>query len=43
MNSRNPLFVYIAVFGAMLFFSFSFIWYKQVFVYYDPVTLSSSG
>ena len=39
MNSRNPLFVYAAVFGAMLFFSFSFIWYKQVFVFYDPVTL----
>lgn len=39
MNFRNPLFVYLPVLLAMVFWSFSFIWYKQVFVYYDPVTL----
>ena len=39
MNSRNPLFIYVPVILAMVFWSFSFIWYKQVFVYYDPVTL----
>ena len=39
MNSRNPLFVYIPVLLAMVFWSFSFIWYKQVFVYYRPVTV----
>lgn len=37
--TRNPLFIYIPVLIAMLIWSFSFIWYKQVFVYYDPVTL----
>jgi drug/metabolite transporter (DMT)-like permease len=39
MNFRNPLFIYVPVILAMVFWSFSFIWYKQVFVYYDPVTL----
>jgi drug/metabolite transporter (DMT)-like permease len=39
MNTRNPLFIYIPVVIAMVFWSFSFIWYKQVFVYYDPITL----
>ncbi len=39
MNLRRPLFSYGPVILAMLFWSFSFIWYKQVFQYYDPVTL----
>jgi len=39
MKSRNPLFIYIPVMLAMIFWSFSFIWYKQVFVYYKPVTV----
>jgi drug/metabolite transporter (DMT)-like permease len=39
MNTRNPLIVYIPVLLAMVFWSFSFIWYKQVFVYYLPVTV----
>jgi drug/metabolite transporter (DMT)-like permease len=39
MVSRNPLLIYIPVIAAMLFWSFSFIWYKQVFIHYDPVTL----
>jgi drug/metabolite transporter (DMT)-like permease len=39
MNVRNPIFIYTPVIFAMVFWSFSFIWYKQVFVYYDPITL----
>ncbi|MBN1143124.1 MAG: DMT family transporter [Bacteroidales bacterium] len=39
MNLRNKLFSYGPVVLAMLFWSYSFIWYKQVFLYYDPVTL----
>jgi drug/metabolite transporter (DMT)-like permease len=39
MNSRNPMVSYVPVLLAMLFWSYSFIWYKQVFVYYDPITL----
>lgn len=39
MNLRNQLFSYGPVILAMLFWSYSFIWYKQVFRYYDPVTL----
>jgi drug/metabolite transporter (DMT)-like permease len=39
MNLRSPLFTYGPVILAMLFWSYSFIWYKQVFQYYDPVTL----
>ena len=39
MNTRNPIFIYTPVVFAMVFWSFSFIWYKQVFVYYDPITL----
>jgi drug/metabolite transporter (DMT)-like permease len=39
MNSRNPLLTYIPVLLAMLFWSYSFIWYKQVFKFYDPITL----
>jgi drug/metabolite transporter (DMT)-like permease len=38
-SAKNPFTVYIPVIAAMLFWSFSFIWYKQVFIYYDPVTL----
>lgn len=36
---RSQRVVYIAVLIAMFFWSFSFIWYKQVFQYYDPITL----
>ncbi len=39
MNLRNSLFSFGPVVLAMLFWSYSFIWYKQVFQYYDPVTL----
>ena len=39
MKPRNPLFIYMPVFLAMVFWSFSFIWYKQVFTYYDPITV----
>jgi len=39
MNSRNSTFVYLPVLFAMVFWSFSFIWYKQVFDDYDPVTV----
>ncbi len=37
--AKNSLLTYLPVTAAMLFWSFSFIWYKQVFVYYGPVTL----
>ncbi|HLO60757.1 MAG TPA: DMT family transporter [Bacteroidales bacterium] len=36
---RSRITSYLPVIAAMLFWSFSFIWYKQVFVYYGPVTL----
>ena len=39
MRSRNALIINLPVFLAMVFWSFSFIWYKQVFKYYDPVTV----
>jgi drug/metabolite transporter (DMT)-like permease len=39
MNHRNPVMKYVPVLLAMIFWSFSFIWYKQVFVYYLPVTV----
>jgi drug/metabolite transporter (DMT)-like permease len=39
MKARNPLFIYLPVILAMVFWSFSFIWYKQVFLYYKPVTV----
>jgi drug/metabolite transporter (DMT)-like permease len=39
MNSRNRFYVYLPVLLAMVFWSFSFIWYKQVFLYYRPVTV----
>jgi drug/metabolite transporter (DMT)-like permease len=39
MNYRNPVMNYVPVLLAMIFWSFSFIWYKQVFAYYLPVTV----
>ena len=39
MESRYSFTVYLPVLLAMLFWSFSFIWYKEVFVYYGPITL----
>jgi drug/metabolite transporter (DMT)-like permease len=39
MKARNPLLNYVPVVLAMVFWSFSFIWYKQVFHYYTPVTV----
>ncbi len=39
MNSRKGFYIYIPVVLAMVLWSFSFIWYKQVFVYYRPVTV----
>jgi drug/metabolite transporter (DMT)-like permease len=39
MKNRNPLLSYIPVLLAMVFWSFSFIWYKQVFLYYQPITV----
>jgi len=38
-SAKNPFLIYIPVVAAMLFWSFSFIWYKQVFIFYEPVTL----
>jgi drug/metabolite transporter (DMT)-like permease len=31
--------VYAALIAAMIFWAFSFIWYKQVYVYYQPITV----
>jgi drug/metabolite transporter (DMT)-like permease len=39
MISRQRYYVYFAVLLAMVLWSFSFIWYKQVFLYYRPVTV----
>lgn len=39
MNNRNPLFVYVPVLLATICWSFSFIWYKQVFVDFQPMTV----
>lgn len=39
MNSRNRTYTYLPVLLAMVLWSFSFIWYKQVFLYYRPVTV----
>jgi len=39
MNDRRPIYKYLPVILAMVFWSFSFIWYKQVFEYYRPVTV----
>jgi drug/metabolite transporter (DMT)-like permease len=40
MNSRNSIFIYVPVITAMALWSFSFIWYKQVFLYFEPVTVA---
>ncbi len=37
MKVKNPLFVSFPVLMAMVCWSFSFIWYKQVFRFYDPI------
>jgi drug/metabolite transporter (DMT)-like permease len=39
MTKRNPLLIYIPVLLAMIFWSYSFIWYKQVFVNFQPMTV----
>src|SRR5512133_2330167 len=39
MNNHKGTYVYIPVVLAMILWSFSFIWYKQVFIYYRPVTV----
>jgi len=39
MNTRNPLFIYVPVLLAMICWSFSFIWYKQVFIDFGPMTV----
>ncbi len=39
LNSRNRYYIYLPVILAMILWSFSFIWYKQVFLYYRPVTV----
>lgn len=36
---KKGFLVYVAVVMAMVFWSLSFIWYKEVFVYYKPITL----
>jgi len=36
---RQSLTIYISLTLAMIFWSFSFIWYKDAFVYYKPITL----
>lgn len=38
MNKKTFL-VYACAIVAMIFWSYSFIWYKEVFVYYKPITL----
>lgn len=35
---KDKIFSYGSVFLAMLFWSFTFIWYKIVYQYYDPIT-----
>lgn len=39
MNSRSSVVTFFPALLAMIFWSFSFIWYKQVFGNYDPVTV----
>jgi drug/metabolite transporter (DMT)-like permease len=39
MNNRKHTYTYLPVLLAMVLWSFSFIWYKQVFLYYRPVTV----
>lgn len=36
---RGNLAAYIAVFLAMLFWSYTFIWYKKVYEFYNPITV----
>jgi len=36
---RTDFIAYIAVFLAMLFWSYTFIWYKVVYNYYNPITV----
>ncbi|MGE0087892.1 MAG: DMT family transporter [Bacteroidales bacterium] len=38
MIKKSPLTAYIAVSLAMIFWSFTFIWYKEVYHFYNPVT-----
>lgn len=38
MKSSPPK-VYVAMVFAMIFWAFSFIWYKQVYIYYEPITV----
>ena len=37
--SKKTFLVYACAIVAMIFWSYSFIWYKEVFVYYKPITL----
>lgn len=39
MSTRKSYMVYLAVVLAMVCWSFSFIWYKQVFLYFQPITV----
>jgi len=37
--NKKTIAVYLSAIIAMVFWSYSFIWYKEVFVYYKPITL----
>ncbi|HPD94525.1 MAG TPA: DMT family transporter [Tenuifilaceae bacterium] len=39
LNEKTGMKAYIAVFIAMFFWAYSFIWYKEAYVYYRPITL----
>ncbi|MBN2482369.1 MAG: DMT family transporter [Bacteroidales bacterium] len=39
MNSKHSILTYASVITAMLCWSLSFIWYKQAFIFYKPVTV----
>ncbi len=39
MNTKSALSVYLPVLLAMVFWSYSFIWYKEVLVFYRPIAL----
>lgn len=39
MSRKSFFFTYSCIIVAMVFWSFSFIWYKEVFVFYKPITL----
>lgn len=39
MSSRKSYLVYFSVVLAMICWSFSFVWYKQVFPYFQPITV----